>query len=457
MQAAIAQGVTTGASELFRVCKELISSIKQGIDQIKINQVDIPFLFQKAGNLLRLAGECEELYNQCPCLDRLSQMELQNKLENIKDTLKLAYQYVPTNQEKKRFYNASPDKKIIDLLKEKLMEVDNELFKLKEELKKIHDRPRRPSTAVSDVDFPFPSKVTDFKAEAQGQYIRVSFTDDANEANDIKNYNIHIDGKIVDIYNPNPRINANQHSARTTSVFNPWQFYRVSITAVNKADQEGYPTEPITVLMDKSPPVGRPTGLMVVTALSRTSVDLSVDYPENFDEIAMEKCVVYVTMKGTTESQVAHYQESKDTLRFTVKNIDPACTCRVVVAFANQYGVGEQSGEITFKINSMKPSKPDLSVSAPTSDKAILTILTKDHPGNVVRYFVYKKQGFIGKFELVPLSQPVKPQGTDQVTCPINGLLPHKRYSFFVTSKADPSVSSELAHSDIKIITTPTP
>ena len=442
-EAAAAQAVTaTGALSLFSACKTLISSIKKSIDQVKRNELKVTFWLKKTELLSKLIEQCERKYNQCPWLDQFSQEELLIKLEYIKNELKMAVHAMP---EKQHFYKAHSDKKVIDLLTESINNVDIKLGELKTAIDEILARPRRPSTAVSEVDSPLLKEVTNVKAKAQGQYIIVSWRDDVNSVDSIMYYNIYVNDSVTDTYDPRTSDSVVNYSAKTTTTFAAWQSYRVSITAVNMAGHEGYRSEDDIVLMNQSRPNGKPKGLKVVTALSRTSVLLSVKRPNNLDYEAMMWCNVYVRVGTETMRDKVTYEETdsgpeEKNIEFQAKNIDPDRSCQVSVAFGNEYGTGEQSEEIMVSVNSMKPSTPILSKNSSTSDRAVLEICTKANFGNVEQYQVYMKQGFLGRFEAK--GPPVKPEdATATMIHPIDNLQPRKTYFFYVVSKSYSAVT----------------
>ena len=172
--------------------------------------------------------------------------------------------------------------------------------------------------------------------------------------------------------------------------------YFVGVSTVNKADQERWRSSPVSVLMNKCPPGIKPTGLKVLTASSRSSVVLSIDRPENFDEMAISKCKICgfanETIPVTKEAILRETQRHTNTLQFEVKVIEPTWNCRVAVFFCNDHGDSIRSDEITFQIDSMKPSKPNLSLIQKSSKVVQLEILTETNPGNVLQYHLYRRQ-----------------------------------------------------------------
>ena len=457
MEIAAAASLATSAVSLFGACKDLISSIISGVEQVQQNNTKALNCFMKARFLAKLTEKCEERYEQCYWLDHVLQDELATKLEYIESLLKRIKSLLPTNQKKRKWFKAGSDREFIDQLEGLLKEVDNELGKLSKEIDQILARPRCPSSAVSEVDHPLPSKVTDLRAKQEGKYVVVSWKDCTNSAENVLHYNIYIDDNVWDVYDPHTSssIDSSEHSVRMTTTFDPWHLYFVTVSAVNKASQEGQRSSPVQILMNACPPDIKPMGLKVLTALSRKSVILSVNCPENFNEMAISKCKIQGfadgTIQITREANFLENQGHRDNLLFEVTDIEPMWNCRVAVTFSNDYGEGIRSDEIRFQINSMRPSKPNLSLIENSSNSVKVEISTETNPGNVLGYQLYKRQGSKGKKEREGV--PIIQQGSDPINYTINDLQPRKKYHFFVVSES--AMDQSTLESDILKVKTP--
>ena len=174
--------------------------------------------------LANLTNICETKYTKCSTwLDHISQDELAVKLEYIKSLLEKVKSEIPANQKKRKWFKADSVRDSIDTLEVTLKEVDNKLGKLNATIDQILARPRCPSSAVSEIDYPLPSKVTDVAAKPEGRYMVVSWKDDANSADSIQHYSIYVDDNVRDVYDPSTSsstsIDSKEHSARLRSTF----------------------------------------------------------------------------------------------------------------------------------------------------------------------------------------------------------------------------------------------
>ena len=97
MEGAAAASVTTSVVSLVGVCKDLISSIVDGIEKVNLNNIKISICFQKAKFLLDSVDKVEKKL-QCFWLDCHTQDELTKKLEYIKGLLHNILYKLPANQ-----------------------------------------------------------------------------------------------------------------------------------------------------------------------------------------------------------------------------------------------------------------------------------------------------------------------------------------------------------------------
>ena len=459
METTAAASASSAAVSLFSVCKDLISAIIKGTQQVNQNNTKAINCSIKAKCLVKLIDTYETKYNECSTwLDHISREELKSKLEYIKSLLKNAESEIPTNQKKRKWFKADSVREFIATLEVTLKEVDNELAKLKETITQILDRPRRPSSAFSEIDYPLPSVVTDVAAKSEGNYIVVSWKD-PNSTDNIQHYNIYVDELVQDIYDPStsPNNNSNEYSVRLSTRFDAWGMYLIQVSAVNKAKQEGQRSSHVSVVMNKCPPDIKPAGLKVLTASSRTSVILGVDRPENFDKMEISKCKICgVADKRSPlsmEGILLEIERDTNTLHFEVKDIESTWNCEVAVIFCNDHGDGIRSDEIIqFQIDSMKPSKPNLSLIQKSSEAVKIEILTEINPGNILQYHLYRQQGSQNG-ELKQEPQPIKQQGAAPITYDINDLQPRKKYYFHVVSES--AVDGSTYKSDILMVKTP--
>ena len=353
---------------------------------------------------------------------------------------------------------ARSEKEFMDLLDDTLKEVDSGLTKVSAEIKEELVHSRCPSSAVSDIDFPLPSKVTKVEAKPEGKYMVVSWQDNENSADNIKQYNniIYIDDIVRDIYadsGSGANLTSNKYySVRLGVVFDTWGRHYVQVSAVNKADQEGQKSSYVLILMNQCPPNIKPMGLKVLTVSSRTSLVLSVDYPENFDDMAISKCKIYGfadrTIPMTREASFLETRRPSDhtnTLQFEVTDIEPQWNCQATVFFCNDYGEGIRSDKIGFQINSLRPSKPTLSLIEKSNNSIKIEISTKTNPGNVLQYHLYRRQGYKGKKEKEP--EPIKQRGSAPIIYDINDLQPSKKYHLYIVSES--AIDKSTLESDI--------
>ena len=83
-ECAAASATFTSAVSLFIICKDLISSISSGIDQVKQNNTKAVNCSMKAKFLANLTNICETKYTKClTWLDHISQDELAIKLHEL--------------------------------------------------------------------------------------------------------------------------------------------------------------------------------------------------------------------------------------------------------------------------------------------------------------------------------------------------------------------------------------
>ena len=440
MEVAAAASVATSVVSLIGTCKDLLSSIVDGIEKVKLNNIEVSICFQKAKFLLDSVDKTEKKLQRC-WLDSHTQDELTPKLEYIKCLLHNILEKLPMNQKKRTLFKAKRVKELIDTLQGVLREVDTRLHQLTNITDKLlaHSRcPSITSSAVSETDNPLPHVVEEVKVKPDGKHMVVSWKDYANNAANIKQYNIYVDDNLKDVYYPNTdSAESNEHSARLRTIFEGWRMYFVQVAAVNKGDHEGRISDHVPVYMNQHPPNVKPTSVTFISATSRTSVLFSVDRPETYNDMGITACKVHglddqgISLTKKEKCQVS--KEHPNTLNFEIKDIDPARLYRLAVFFCNEHGDGKRSDELSFQINSMNPSKPNIILLRKVSSTSVqVRISTERNSGNVWYYYLFRIQGANGKPNMEP--EPIKASGNTPADCEINGLKPSTLYKFYVVS-----------------------
>lgn len=440
---AAAAAVTSSVVSLFDVCKGLISSIVKGITQVKLNDDGIVNCVQKARYLERYIESIERNCKECHWMSRDTQEELTIKLEYVNsllDNVCKRCNELSTKQKKWKFFNASGMKQLMDTSFEDLRVVDNHLDVINKQIKHTKAVPII-SPAVSEVDFHLPAQIREVTANPNGKYLNVSWEDIENSPSNLEKYNIYVDDNLRAFYSLSTTdIQSNKHvySVRLQLNDSCVHLHTVQVSAVNKAGEEGLKSSQVAVLMNQCPPDVKPTGLKVETALSRTSVVLSVDRPINYDDMGKTICKIhgYANRKIQIEKE-AKFIEScnpqSSILNFEIGRIDPVWDCRVAVCFCNEHGEGMRSKEISFKIDSLHPSTPKLSSKQITSRTVEVDIFTETNPGSVSHCYVFQKQDGGDKI-VMELEEPIKQAGDNPIYHDIKGLQPDTMYQFYVIS-----------------------
>ena len=182
-----------------------------------------------------------------------------------------------------------------------------------EEMDKILTRSSTLTLVANANRFPQPKSVVEVSAEPNGEFLRVRWKDVMNESTTISAYHIYVDDRYLGSYNPTAEgTDSDEDSVYVVSIQNSdtligWTQHSVQVCAANRAGQQGPKSTHVPVIMNQHPPTVKPSAVKL-NALSKSTVQLSFDYPKGFRTMGIAEC--HVT--GRVDSDI--YTDSKNIL-----------------------------------------------------------------------------------------------------------------------------------------------
>ena len=419
---------------------QVVSTVHDTLIQVKLNDVFVARLrFKTRGiqNILQPAQETVEKYHWL--LDERFASELKNELELVQELLNVVHKQVTelvgVSQKKfKKYMKAKSSKVLLEDAENELMDIEKRAESIKTKANQLSELIQQRSAVVAKGNRPIPHSIDCVRAEPVGKYMHVEWVDCINDPNNLKGYDIFVSGikmQSVDLReSTDSSSSTSKYSLILNEPFPPWRTYHVEVCAVNEANQPGGRSNPEPVRMNQHPPTVQPTGI-TVNATSKTSVRLTIDHPEKYDEMGISNCRI-IGFANNYADRVRwdfigiKFCSKTSAVLLDVDGFDPTWEYALNVYFCNKYGTSEPSKEVKFKIESMEPSKPLLQQEVVSHNSVALRWLTEINAGSVDRYLLVEVKGKSNDLRLLLT--------THELHHEVKGLESNTVYSFMVKS-----------------------
>ena len=218
-----------------------------------------------------------------------------------------------------------------------------------------------PTGGVYDHGEP-PAAVTNVSAEPQGKYLKVSWNDEENKNQQLKEYEIMLMRHNIVKYK------CDTWSAGVcikTDQVKPWTVCNVQVRAVSNTGSSPWSQPTCNVLMNQSPPV-KPQ-ISLVSAPTSTSLCFQVKRPELYNLQQIAHCIVkkqrsdpsHLRMDWETEQIACKFTDDASVCNIEAHNFQTTSGYKVQICLCNEWGESEPSEEIvTDPITSMLPRPP---------------------------------------------------------------------------------------------------
>ena len=251
----------------------------------------------------------------------------------------------------------------IQLLTWKIQELHNQ--ETKQGFEHFHES-LHPSAGVFAGIGEEPAQVTNVNVKPSGEYLVVSWNDEANENLQIKKYQIRLNRSNLIVERECEPWNASV-VIRIADRVKPWSEYSVQVRAVNDAGRGTWSEPAVDGLMDLSPPT-KPC-VRITSAPTSTSVSFQIDRPELYTLQEITHCVIKKRTihppsirMGWEREEVAFvfgdkYTDSVKTVH--AHDLQTRVRYKFQISLRNQWGESEPSLlEMTHPIAGMRPGSP---------------------------------------------------------------------------------------------------